>query len=86
MEYVQELQYIQQLQYKYKNILQINGHELKYIWKSRLLKNLMHEYVDSFSTVSFYFNFLGSICIQCNLEHDLQNWEMKYKSAQAESE
>lgn len=42
MEYVQELQYIQ-LQYKYKNILQINGHELKYVWKGRLFKNLMRE-------------------------------------------
>jgi hypothetical protein len=23
--------------------------------------------------------------MQCNLEHELQNWELKYKSAQAES-
>jgi hypothetical protein len=45
----------------------------------------MREEVDSFSIITFYFNFLGSKCIQCNLEHELQNWELKYKSAQAES-
>jgi hypothetical protein len=42
MKYVQELQYIQ-LQYKYTNISQINGHELQYVRKTRLFKNLMCE-------------------------------------------
>lgn len=46
----------------------------------------MREYVDSFSIITFYFNFLGSKCIQCNLDHELQNWELQYESAQAESE
>lgn len=46
----------------------------------------MREYVDSFPIITFYFNFLGSKCIQCNLDHELQNWELQYESAQAESE